>query len=336
MDTILNTGLQIIQWFQSLGAWLTPIMQLFTFLGGVQFYLLLAPIILWCIDATLGFRLAIYLMLSESMVSSLKMAFHGPRPYWYSSNVKVLGAAEGNFGAPSGHAQNAVVVWGGLAQRIKARAAWIIAIIIMFLIGVSRIYLAVHFPHDVLLGWIFGAIILIVLLRLEKPVASWIKKYNTAIQVLLTFLFSLILVLLTFLAQLPLRSWSLPLEWVNNAHLAFPSESAINPLSYHNVLTGPGALFGLAAGWIWISSLGGFTTHDPWLKLVLRYILGVIGVLILYVGLGSLFPDVDTLPSYAWRYIRYAVLGFWATGFAPWLFVKLKLASHREVRKITG
>ncbi len=328
METIFNTGLQIIHWLQSLGSWLTPIMQLFTFLGGPQFYLIMAPIFLWCFDPKLGIRLALYLGITESLVSSLKMVFHGPRPYWYSRDVKVLASAETNFGAPSGHAQDGVVVWGALANRIKRRLAWILAIILIFMIGISRIYLAVHFPHDVLLGWAFGIIILVLLLRLEKPVVSWVGKHNVGVQVLLSFAFSLFLILLAYLAQLTLRGWSIPMIWVNNAHLAFPAEPEIDPLSYHNVLTGPGLFFGLAAGWIWISNLGGFSTNHPWWNYALRYILGAIGLAVLYVGLGSLFPDEDTIISYAWRFIRYALLGFWAAGFAPWVFVKLKLASH--------
>jgi hypothetical protein len=120
------------------------------------------------------------------------------------------------------------------------------------------------------------------------------------------------------------------MDWVNNAHLAFPNEPEINPLSYHNFLSGTGAFFGLAAGWIWISKLGGFSTKGTWLKLVIRYLLGLIGVLILYLGLGSLFPDSETFISYSIRYIRYALIGFWISGFAPWLFVKLKLASHQK------
>lgn len=330
MDNLLNFGIQVVVWLQSLGTWLTPIMKLFTFLGNEQFYLLVAPAILWCIDATLGFRVGVFLMINGMVNTALKVAIHGPRPYWFTSQVKVYGAAENSFGAPSGHAQNAVVVWGSLAERIKTRLAWTIAIIIMFMIGISRIYLAVHFPHDVLLGWIFGVLMLWLLLRLEKPVVSWIKNFQVGIQLLLIFLFSLFLILIVLIAQFSLNGWSLPMEWVNNAHLAFPSEPEITPLSYHNFLSSSGAFFGLAAGWIWISRLGGFSIRDPWWKLVLRYILGVIGVLILYVGLGALFPDSETFLSYAWRYIRYALIGFWISGFAPWLFVKVRLATHQK------
>lgn len=328
MDNLFTLGLQIIVWLQSLGAWLAPVMKFFTFLGSTEFYLLVAPAILWCVDSVLGVRLGLFLMINATVNAALKVAFHGPRPYWYTSDVKVFGGAEESFGAPSGHAQNAVVVWGTLADRIKSRLAWIIAIIVMFMIGISRIFLAVHFPHDVLLGWFFGAIMLWILLHFEKPVVNWIKQFSVSIQLGLIILFSLFLILLVVIAQLTQSGWSVPIEWVNNAHIAFPAEPPINPLSYHNFLSSTGAFFGLAAGWIWISRLGGFSIRDPWFKLVGRYIIGVLGVLILYLGLNILLPQAENLLSYMLAYIQFALIGFWMSGFAPWLFVKLKLASH--------
>jgi len=328
MDNLLNSGIQFIQWLQSLGSWLTPIMKLFTFFGNEQFYLLVAPAILWCIDSTLGLRLGVFLMINGMLNTALKVAFHGPRPYWDTSNIKVMSSAENSFGVPSGHAQNAVVVWGAIAEQIKHRWVWVIAILVMFMIGISRLYLGVHFPQDVLVGWLFGAIILWGLQKLERPVVNWIKKFQPGIQLLITFLVSLLLILIVVIAQLSLGGYSLPLDWVNNAHLAFPEEPAINPLSFHNFLSSPGAFFGLAAGWIWISGLGGFTTRDDWWKLVLRYLVGLVGVLVIYLGLGQIFNDSETFISYTLRYIRYALIGFWISGFAPWMFVKLRLANQ--------
>ena len=327
MEGILNSGILIIHWLQSLGSWLTPVMKLITDLGSEPFYLLIAPALLWCIDSRLGMRLGIFLMINGVVNAALKFAFHGPRPYWYTSDVKVLGSAENSFGVPSGHSQNAVVVWGALAERVRRRWAWVIAILLMFLIGISRIYLALHFPHDVLLGWIFGAIMLWLLLQLEKPVLNWFKKFNTWIQILLVFLFSLALMLIVLVAHFTSGGWSLPMQWVNNAHLAFPSEPEITPQSYHTFLSSVGAFFGLAAGWIWILKLGGFSTKDMWWKLVLRYAVGLVGVLVLYIVPSSLLNDSETIISYITRYIRYAAIGFWISGFAPWLFIKLKLSS---------
>jgi membrane-associated phospholipid phosphatase len=328
MENLLNIGIQIIIWLQGIGEWFTPVMKFFTFLGNEQFYLLIAPAILWCIDSTLGMRLGLFLMVNGMLNSALKIAFHGPRPYWYTNDAKALSSAENSFGAPSGHAQNAVVVWGTLAEWIRKRWFWVTAIFIMLLIGVSRVYLAVHFPHDVLLGWIFGIIIFWFLLKLEKPVLKWVKKYSAGIQVLIAFLFSLLLILIVMIAQLSVHGWNLPVDWIKNAQLSFTDEPAINPLSFHNFLSSAGAFFGLTAGWIWISWLGGFSIQDIWWKLVLRYIVGLLGVLILYVGLGTLFTDDETLISYALRYIRYALIGFWMSGCAPWLFLKLHLASQ--------
>ncbi len=331
MDNLLNTGLQIIQWLQSVGAWLTPVMQLFTFLGNVQFYLIVAPAILWCLDASLGVRVGIFLMVNGMVNSALKVVFHGPRPYWYSSQVKVMAAAENSFGAPSGHAQNAVVVWGGLARYIKGRVAWVIAILLMLFIGLSRIYLAVHFPHDVLLGWVFGILMLWLMVVLEKPVVTWMKKLSIGVQVLVVFIFSLLLILLVVVAQLSLGNWTVPPQWVSNAHLAFPEEPPITPLSINNIMPNAGAFFGLAAGWIWVTGLGGFTTRDLWFKLVLRYLLGLVGVLVLYEGLGLLFSESDSVLSYILGYVQYVLIGFWISGFAPWLFVKLRLASRKNI-----
>jgi membrane-associated phospholipid phosphatase len=330
MDNFLNSGIQFILRLQSLGGWLAPVMKLFTFLGNEMFYLMIAPAILWCIDSTLGMRLGLFLMINGTINAVLKIALHDPRPYWFSNKVTAAASTENSFGAPSGHAQNAVVVWGTLAYRIKTRWAWIIAGFIIFMIGISRIFLAMHFPQDVLLGWLFGILVLWLMVRLEKPVLNWFKKYSPPAQVVFVFLFSMAMILLVLLSKLTLGSWTLPATWVNNALISFPNEPPITPLSINNILAAPATFFGLAAGWIWITLQGGFTVQDVWWKLLLRYFFGLLGVVILYMGLGSLFPSGETITAYVLKYIRYALIGFWMSGFAPWLFVKLKLANHPQ------
>lgn len=93
------------------------------------------------------------------MNDSLKMFFHGPRPYWYCTDV-IAYAKETSFGVPSGHAQIATGIWGVLAASLRKWWAWLIAILVILIIGISRIYLGVHFPHDVILGWLIGAFLL--------------------------------------------------------------------------------------------------------------------------------------------------------------------------------
>jgi membrane-associated phospholipid phosphatase len=331
MDQILNTGISINLFFQGLGSWLKTPMEMFSFLGTEYFYLAIIPAIYWCWSTALGIRIGLLLMISASLNSIFKLIFHQPRPYWYNLRVEGM-AEETSFGLPSGHAQNAVVVWGGIAAWIRRPWAWIVAILLMLSIGLSRIYLGVHFPTDVLVGWLIGAVILVVYLLLENPVKQWLQKQGIGVQILAAFLGSLILILLTLLARALLGSFVVPQAWVENARQAFPESDPINPLSITGVYGNAGVLFGLALGLILLNRKGGLDTGGAWWKRLLRYILGLIGLLVLYLGLKQILPDGEDIISNLMRYLRYGVVGLWVTWLAPLLFFVLKLAK-RQAKK---
>ena len=85
IQPIYDSGIAFILAFQAMGAWLNPPMQLLSFLGNDLFFLLVAPVIFWSIDAALGLRLGLFLMVSASVNEALKLIMHSPRPYWYST-----------------------------------------------------------------------------------------------------------------------------------------------------------------------------------------------------------------------------------------------------------
>nr|NIV34796.1 phosphatase PAP2 family protein [Anaerolineae bacterium] len=143
-------------------------MSFFSFLGVESFYLLVMPAILWSYDVALGFRVGLILLTSASLNSILKLAFGLPRPYWISRKVRPYGVAS-SFGFPSGHAQNAVSIWGRLAAAVRKNWAVAGAVALTGLISLSRLYLGVHFPLGVLAGWLIGGLILGAFLWLEKP-----------------------------------------------------------------------------------------------------------------------------------------------------------------------
>jgi membrane-associated phospholipid phosphatase len=66
-------------------------------------------LIYWSIDAGLGLKVAIILVLSNNLQLIFKLLFANPRPYWISAQVKAF-VAEGTFGIPSGHAQTALIL----------------------------------------------------------------------------------------------------------------------------------------------------------------------------------------------------------------------------------
>ena len=321
MQSIIDLGVRLIAGLQGLGDWQTLPMKFFSFLGTEEFYMLVLPVLYWCVSTALGMRIAVILMLSGGVNDAFKMLLHGPRPYWVSTEVQGF-AAETSFGVPSGHSQNAVAVWGIMAVWIRKGWAWIAAVLIMFLIGLSRLYLGVHFPHDVLTGWLIGVLLLVLTVRFWDPVAAWAKKITLERQVLAAFLASLGLILLPGMAYLWTKAsgWQAPAAWASFASQAVSMEGA---------LTTAGTFFGLLVGAAWMATMGGFQEKGAWWKLVLRYLLGVAGVLAIRYGLKFIFPEGETLIAWMLRYVRYAFIGFWMTGGAPWAFLKLKLAERR-------
>ena len=86
---------------------------------------------------------------------------------------------ERGFSFPSGHSALGMVAWGVLAVLVMrsrlplgARRAIVIVLgILILLIGLSRVWLGVHYPTDVLAGWTAGAVIVLVYARLTRRVS---------------------------------------------------------------------------------------------------------------------------------------------------------------------
>ncbi len=324
MDTILMLGISIVLILQSLGEWLVGPMKFFSFLGQEEFFLIVAPALVWCVDAGLGLRTGIALMISGSFSHIFKLTFHAPRPYWYDARV-IPYSAETSFGLPSAHSQNAVVVWSLIATWIKKPWAWVAALVLIFLISFSRVYLGVHFPTDVLGGWLIGALVLWATLRFEKPALAWLNKYKPGDQILIALGISLIILLAGALVRLALGNWQMPPAWVDLAARIADAEP-IQPLALSGLVSTAAVFFGMIAGAVLMKQRGWFDASGPVWQRALRYLIGVAGVLILRYGLKAIFPSGESLLPYLFRYLRYALIGMWIMFLAPLVFIRLKLS----------
>ena len=94
-----------------------------------------------------------------------------------------------------------------------------------------------------------------------------------------------------------------------------------------NLFTTTGALFGLGLGVILLQQTKRFVAEGPIWKRIVRYLAGLVGVLVLYLGLGKIFPDDISYVSFALRFVRYLLIGFWISYGAPQVFYWLKLIS---------
>ena len=144
--------------------WFEGMMRDITALGSVFFLttLTLAVIGFLLLQKKKGMALFTIVAVSGGLLLStaLKHIFDRPRPDLVSHEVYVNSA-----GFPSGHSMLSAVVFltlGGLLARYtrqKRLKVYVLSLSILasLLVGISRIYLGVHWPSDVLAGWTAGA-----------------------------------------------------------------------------------------------------------------------------------------------------------------------------------
>ena len=326
MDPLIDFGISFITAFQSMGSWLESPMKFFSFLGSENFFLIFLPLLYWCVDAAVGIRVGFILFAGATFTELFKMSFHGPRPYWVSADIRGM-ASESGFGVPSGHSEMGAGLWGMIAAYYRKTWVWVAALSLIFLIGLSRLYLGVHFPHDVLVGWTFGFLTLWAFVKFWESVETRVKQMTFWRQVGLAFVVSLVIVLLGALVIFLSKNFVIPAEWIANA--TRDGNEVPHPFSMNTIITSAAAIFGISFGLAWMAPRGGFNTVGPAWKRASRYVVGVVGILILYAGLKAVFPDGESFVPYVFRYIRYAIVGFWISGGAPWVFAKLNLTENK-------
>jgi hypothetical protein len=263
-------------------------------MGNEAFYLLFLPLVYWSIDRRKGAGLFILLLFSAYLNAVAKVILDQPRPFNYDPRVKALAHAGGG-GLPSGHTQNAVVIWGYLAARLGKTIGWIIAGFLMIGIPLSRIYLGVHFPTDLFGGYLLGAAILILFLWVAPRLEKWLVQKGFAWQLAISLVLPIILIFL-------------------------------NPVGNRYVLSMSAALMGVSAGVVLERRFVRFNSHGLWWQRAIRYLLGVSILFGLWGGLRIAFSAME--PAALLRIMRYALVGLWGGFGAPWLFVRLKLASR--------
>jgi membrane-associated phospholipid phosphatase len=328
MQFVWNAELAINLFLQNLGSWLTLPMQVISGLGQEDFFIAVMPALFWCIDTDFSVRLGIMLLASASLNCYVKILFHSPRPFWFSDSIKPL-SMETSFGFPSGHAQNSLSIWGLMSVYVKRNWFWALSAAVVLLVGLSRIYLGMHFATDVLGGWLIGAALVFLFLRLDAPAINWLKQRNTLELVGLAVLSSLLLIAFQFLAMFPVQNWSMPSDWLSRSN---PQNlvSQENPFSINSQVTSAGIWLGMLLGVIFTRRRGGFDTRGSIQDKLARYAAGIFGVGLLYLGLAAIMPHTDDLVGQCLRYFRYALIGFWVTGAAPYLFIRFGWAKVKS------
>ncbi len=290
MEGILDWGLGLVRQVQVIASpTLTVAMKGVSFLGSEWFYLAALPLIYWCFDRRRGMRLTVVFLFSSFLNLWLKDTLGQPRPYWRDPAVGM--AVETSYGLPSGHAQGTLVFWGAAAPLFKRYWGLALAIVLPLAVGFSRVYLGVHFPTDVFVGWALGGLLLAADHGFGDRIERALSRVNLRLKVAGVALLAL----------------------------------GMNALTMHDTSMS-GVFFGASAGFLFVKKLVPFKAAAGGLgRKVLRCLVGFAGAALIYLGLKVLFPGEGSELYALFRFLRYGLLGAWVSLGAPWIFAKLKL-----------
>lgn len=297
------TGLEIIRAIQSVH---TPLLDRFMYvmtrLHDVNFYVVAFPLLFWLYDKRfVRYLISLFLLGFYWTNGWIKDLAHTTRPS--PADVRQLWPETApGFAFPSGHAQGPIMFYGALALRFRSRWLWWACGVLVFLIGFSRVYGGLHWPLDVLGGWVIGAVLLY---GFEKSIAFWLGEAQTLGQ----RLFWAVTIPLGTAAIWSTGRWDMP------GYVAGDSWKML------------GAYVGFWVGSILEEEFIGF---DPrrggGTSRALRAVIGTALVLAVKEGLKLVLPDMAL-----WDTIRYMCTALTATVVAPYIFTRCS-----PVGRVTG
>jgi membrane-associated phospholipid phosphatase len=302
MEPLLRWGLDLIRTVQTIAnPALTFFMKMATQLGGTLFYVILLSLIFWCIDEKKSVRLALLIMISGWINLLLKFLLHQPRPFWEAYDPSVALVHEQFGGLPSGHAQGSLIFWTLIASWGAKTRYYVLAAAIILLVGFSRVYLGVHFPTDVLAGWLIGGLICRAYFFLAPRIEKALESGGLRARMILSAGVSFVIILYR------------------------PSNDF---LMLGGALLGIGIGYTLNIHFIHFKAAGlrGRGRAAKLLVLPARFILGFVGIFLIAVVFSRFLPNSDSVHYRLFFFLHYALLGFWIYAGAPWLFLRIGLA----------
>ncbi|NQT61092.1 MAG: phosphatase PAP2 family protein [Bacteroidetes bacterium] len=290
---------QILFFFQDISSgFLDVFFEVITFFGEQEVFIAIIGYIFWNISRKKGITLGIVLLFSASLNEGIKLLFKAPRPFQVLDGIegKRLSTADG-YAFPSGHTQNSTAFYTSIAYIVRKKWYTLAAIILSLLIGVSRVYLGVHWPIDAAVGFVLGIFIAALLYPL---ILKWVSDDN--ILKLITINLGLIVL-------------------VASITLALMETFSIIPVEVYTNLMKSTALFSglLFASYLSEIHIKFSNEGTPGIKIV-RYIIGLATSFVVLSVSKLILPDIAVL-----AFCRYFLTAIWAFALFPLIGIRLRL-----------
>lgn len=263
-----------------------------TYLGDEIAFLVVAMILVWCVDKRTGYYVMSVGFLGTIANQFMKLWFRVPRPWVLDENFTILEQArEGatGYSFPSGHTQSSVGTFGAVAYTVKHKVLRYLCLAAVILVPFSRMYLGVHTPKDVCVA----ALMAVLLVFLLKPVVLGRNK-----RMFHWFLGIMVAVSVAYLCFVSFYSFPADIDPHNLA-------SAVK-----NAYTLLGAITGLVVVYIVDEKWIRFPTKAVWWAQVIKVIIGFLLVFAVKEGLRTpLDAAFGALPGRAVRYFLMVITG---------------------------
>lgn len=262
--------------------------------------------IYWCISKKSAFYLLFNFHIGNLINQAVKITFCTYRPWIRDDRITPVESAisgASGYSFPSGHTAKAMAVWGGLVvhdfQGNTSTASFLLLIILA--VGFSRNYLGVHTPQDVIVSLILGGLIL----HVTHHLLIWVDKmrYRDWITAVSITIISSLLILYA-------KYKSYPLDYIDGQLLVNPQQMI------NGCFRGCGGIIGLIFGWILERKLIHYNeTRGTWQTKLFRYLLGMLGLTLLFKTLPGLLSFVISPPKAA--FINGYMIPFYITAIYP-------------------
>lgn len=326
MEELYQLSIALTTLLQEAYPQLLGFMTFISALGTEEFFLLTLPAIYWCINKRLGRQLGYFFLASALINNILKNLLRTPRPFWLMPAIQ-RGEAEG-FGIPSGHVQNATTVVLILAAYVRRSWFWFLGLFYIFLMALSRLYLGVHALQDITVGFALGLLLFGAFIVWQQFLYDRYSKQILGRRLLLMVLIPTVLAAIYLGFFFLIGPADTDVAWAD-----YIPAAELN--GYEDIVSSLAGLFGFGIGILLESSRIRFLVEGSVWQRVGRYVLGMIVALGIWAGLRAVFPAEPIWLALPFRFLRYLLLLLWVTYFAPWVFVRLRLATagpESEVR----
>ncbi|UPA31357.1 phosphatase PAP2 family protein [Terrisporobacter glycolicus] len=306
----MGSQLDILMYLQSIrNELLTGIFTFFTICTEVPVITVLTGVIYWCINKKAGQRTIFALCGSLNINAGVKNYVKMPRPIGTDGLQSLRIETATGYSFPSGHTQTSTTFWTSMMYIFRKSWIYIIGILMIIGAGISRLYLGVHWPMDVIVAWGFGIVLSIIFIKLFDYIDD---SKNYYILVVLMLIFGVCTYFIggeDLYKMFGLYTGFALGYMVEDTFINFSTENETRRKNIFAKKTSKKEGLG---------------------KKILRFIVGIISLLAVYLLLNyvqdTLIVNKTEEIINIIKYFKYTIVVFWGVAGAPALFKLFKLA----------